>query len=808
MKVSLSWLKEYTPIKRSAADLAEALTLVGLAVDAVVDRYRFLDTVLVGRVLSVEAHPAADRLTVCQVDTGRGTLPVVCGAPNVAPGLLVPVALPGTAMPNGTTLEAGLIRGQRSEGMLCSAAELTLGAEADAIMILEGNLPLGVPLNTALSLSDPVLEIDLTPNRADCLSMIGVAREAAAIQRTRLTAPNANLKDPDDHIRRMTSVTIHAPDHCPRYVARVIEGVVVKPSPFWLQDRLLSVGLRPINNIVDVTNFVMLECGQPLHAFDLDCLAENRIVVRTASQGEMFVSLDQKERELDHEMLMICDGAKPVAIAGVMGGLNSEIRSDTRRVLIESACFDPLSVRKTSKKLGLGTDASRRFERGVDPAGTVAAADRAAALMEKVSGGRVVSGVIDAHPRPWTPKTIGLSVRRTHQLLGTRVPKKKIAQMLCSIGFQADSAPRRDELRITVPSFRVDVSRPEDLIEEVARLSGFDTIPTTFPRLPAGKRPPADRQELRQQIKTALTGLGFTEVITYSFVHGLSCDRLMLPADDPRRQTVAVLNPLAEDQSVMRSSLVPGLLETLRFNLAQQTRRLKIFEIGKIFLQLPDADLPEEPEMIAGLWSGPRYPLSWHAKDTPCDFYDLKGAVEGLLGALKLQAVEVVQTPDAQCFYTRPGHSGRILAGGREIGIIGELNAKIRTTFDLRQTAFLFEVELEALEAQLSETRYQMRTLKFPAVARDITLIVDRSLEAQAVLTAVNSMNLDLLESIQLFDVFSGGPIPADKRSLSFRLTYRSPEKTLEDSEVNERHQLVTDRLLAVFQATLPGGLG
>jgi phenylalanyl-tRNA synthetase beta chain len=806
MKVSLSWLKEYTPIKLSATDLAEALTQVGLAVDAVVDRYRFLDTVLVGRILSVAAHPAADRLTVCEVDTGRSVLPVVCGAPNVAPGLLAPVALPGTSMPNGAVLQSGLIRGQRSEGMLCSSTELTLGEDGAGIMILKGDLPVGACLNTALSLTDPVLEIDLTPNRADCLSMIGVAREVAAIQGTRLTLPQVNPAGADNPIQHLASVTIEAPDHCPRYVARLLEDVLVKPSPFWLQDRLLSVGMRPINNIVDVTNFVMLECGQPLHAFDLDRLAGNRIVVRTANQGEKFVTLDQKERELDREMLMICDGEKPVAVAGVMGGLNSEIRSDTRRVLIESACFDALSVRKTSKKLGLGTDASRRFERGVDPAGTAQAAGRAAALMAQVSGGRLVSGVIDAHPRPWTPKTIGLSMRRTHQILGVRVPKKKAAKLLTAIGFQVDSAPRRDELRITVPSFRVDVSRPEDLIEEVARLSGFDTIPTTFPRLPSGERPAAGRIELRERIKTIMTGLGFTEVITYSFIHGRSCDRLRLPADDPRRQTVTVLNPLAEDQSVMRSSLVPGLLETLRFNLAQQTRRLKIFEIGKVFLHRPDAVLPDEPEMIAGMWSGSRDPLSWHVKDTPCDFYDLKGSVEALLGALKLQAVEMTQAPEAQCVYTRPGHSGVIMAGGRQIGLIGELHPDVRDAFDLKQTAFLFELAVGELEALLSETQYRMRSLKFPAVARDITLIVDRSLEARAVLNAVDAMSIDMLESVQLFDVFSGGPVPAGKRSLSFRLTYRSPEKTLEDQEVNALHQFVTQRLLTAFQATLPGG--
>ena len=367
MKVSLSWLSQYTPIRMRAADLAEALTRVGLAVDAVVDRFAFLETVRVGRILSVDPHPAADRLKVCQVDTGRGIVPVVCGAPNARADALAAVALPGTVMPDGSVLESGVLRGQRSEGMLCSAAELALGTAAGEIMILDGTPPVGEPLNRALGLTDPVLEIDLTPNRADCLSIVGVAREVAAIQRTRLTRPTLRLDESDPPAGRLAAVTIEAPDHCPRYAARVVEGVAVGPSPFWLQDRLRSVGLRPINTLVDVTNFVMLETGQPLHAFDLDRLAGQRIVVRTAAAGERFVTLDDKERVLDADMLMICDAEKPVAIAGVMGGQNSEIRDATTRVLIESAWFDPVSVRRTSKRLGLGTDASRRFERGVDP---------------------------------------------------------------------------------------------------------------------------------------------------------------------------------------------------------------------------------------------------------------------------------------------------------------------------------------------------------------------------------------------------------------------------------------------------------
>jgi phenylalanyl-tRNA synthetase beta chain len=810
MKVSLSWLNDYTPIKMAPAELAEALTCVGLAVDAVVDRYRYLDTVRVGRVIAVDSHPAADKLTVCRVDTGQGVVDIVCGAPNVKPGILAPVALPGTLLPNGTTLTAGIIRGQRSEGMLCSDAELALGPEAGAIRVLDAGLKVGTPLNTALSLSDPVLDLDLTPNRADCLSIIGVAREVAAIQKTRLSCPTPLRDAPgsDERIHRLASVSIASPEHCPRYAARVLENVAVGPSPAWLQERLLSVGLRPINNIVDVTNFVMMEWGQPLHAFDLDRLAGQRIVVRTAAAGEAFVTLDGRPRTLDTEMLMICDGEKPVAVAGVMGGLNSEIESGTTRVLIESACFDPVSVRKTSKKLGLSTDASRRFERGVDPQGTVRAATRAAALMAEVSTGSIVGGVIDANPRPWSARPIRLSVRRTRQILNTAVSKTKMARLLSAIEFTTEASSERDELMVTPPSFRVDVARPEDLIEEVARLSGFDRIPTTYPPIPAGERPPAPRLNLRRRIQSLLTGFGFAEVITYSFIHAQSTDRLRLPADNPRRRTVALMNPLSEEQSVMRSSLIPGLLETLRYNLFQQVRNVKIFETGKVFIASGASELPEEPEIIAGLWSGARTPLSWHGKEIPCDVYDLKGALEGLLRALKLEEVAFTRMADDACCYTRPGASAHIRAGDRIIGIIGEIDPAVGTSFGLKQAAFVFELDADALQAALSETKYRMRIPRFPALVRDITLILDQRVETQEVLEAARSLKMAkmvLLESIELFDVFSGDPIPAGRKSLSFRLTYRSPETTLEDEDVREVHQALTEHLVATFHARLPG---
>ncbi|MEJ5358596.1 MAG: phenylalanine--tRNA ligase subunit beta [Desulfobacterales bacterium] len=806
MKISLSWLSQYTAIRRSPSEIAEALTRAGIAVDAVVDRFRYLEGVRVGRIVGLAPHPNAPRLTVCRVETGEERpRSIVCGAPDLRVGLLVPAALPGAVLPDGTSVAETAVRGVPSEGMLCSAGELGLGADRGGLLELPAGLPVGEALHRALGLSDPVLELDLTPNRGDCLSLIGVAREVAALQGTRLRLPRVRLVENGPPVAERAAVAIEAPEACPRYVARVVEGVTIGPSPFWLQDRLLSVGMRPINNIVDVTNFVMLECGQPLHAFDLDRLADRRIVVRTARAGERFVTLDGRGRTLEEGMLLICDGRGPVAVAGVMGGLDSEIRGETTRVLIESACFEAGSVRRTAKRLGLPTEASRRFEKGVDPTGTVRAADRAAQLMAEIAGGRVARGVIDAHPRPWTPQPIRLDLERTARFLGVAFPKARIRRLLRSIGFEVAPGASRRELRVTPPPFRPDVSRPEDLAEEIARLAGFDEIPVTVPALPAAGVRPFAREELRRRLRDVLNGLGFTEVITYSFIDLRDGERLRLSADDPRRLPVALLNPIAEDQSVLRTSLLPGLLHTLRFNLDQQTRRVKIFEVGKVFLPRQGAELPAEPERLAGLWSGPRAILSWHERETPCDFYDLKGTLEALLDALHAPEVRFAALADAACDATRPGRSARILAAGEVLGFVGEIHPRVRSAFDLKQEAFVFELDLEALERRVGGLRHRQPVLRFPAAVRDLTVILDAGIEAQAVLEAIREAAPAWLEQAGLIDVFSGPPIPAGERSLTFRLSYRSGERTLEDSAVNAAHAEMTARVLARFGGRLPG---
>jgi phenylalanyl-tRNA synthetase beta chain len=809
MKVSWSWLTRYVEVDLTPAQVAEALTMVGLEVASVTDRYGFLETVRVGRIVQVSPHPRADRLKCCQVDVGDGIQNIVCGAPNAAPGLLAPCALPGTEMPGGRVLKAEAVRSVISEGMLCSAFELGLGADAGGLMRLDDQLAVGTPLNQALGLHDPVLEIELTPNRPDCLSILGVAREVAAICSRPLAPPPVPALPEGDDIHRETSVQILAPEHCPRYAARLIFEVAVGPSPDWLQDRLRSVGLKPINNVVDVTNFVMMELGQPLHAFDFDRLRGRRIVVRTAVEGEIFATLDERQRRLTADTLMICDAEGPVGIGGVMGGLDSEILPATTRVLLESACFDPVSIRKTAKRFNLATDAAYRFERGVDPHGTITALNRAAALIAEVAGGRPVPGHIDAHPRPAPQTVIALDIHRANRRLGTELDGGRIETLLEEIGFRVSNKDS-DHLEVKVPSFRVDVSRSEDLTEEIARRHGYEKIATTHPALPAGGRRPATAFALRQHMRVLMAGLGFAEVITYSFVHQDSSDRLRLADDDPRRRQVAIRNPLSEDQAVMRTSLIPGLLETASRNIAMGNRHLKLFEVGKIFVAAEDdlARLPEETQMLAALWTGQRQGEHWsqgrQERQAPCDFFDLKGVVEALLERLGVAGVRFWAPAVEHCSCTRPGVSAWINVDDDRIGFLGEVHPDTRAAFDLKQPAFVFELNLPLLSKRITNGRQSQPIPRFPAITRDMTLIVDAAVESARLAEAIAAADEPLVERVTLFDQYIGDPIPAGRKSVSLRIMYRSDQGTLVDEQINPLHQKITERLLASFGAALP----
>ena len=803
MKASISWLKDYTPINMDVYPLAKALTMAGLEVETVTDRFGYLERVVVGRIIEIEPHPNADKLKLCKVDVGKQMLAVVCGAPNVSNDILAPIALPGTVFPNGFTLEKSIIRNVESEGMICSEAELGLGKDKSGIMILNPSLHIGDKLSKALKLSDAVIEVDLTPNRPDCLSIIGVAREICGIQKTKIQYPDMSLSDSGDDISGFTSVTINAPDHCPRYAARLLTDITIGPSPLWLADRLKSVGMKSINNIVDITNFVLMETGQPLHAFDYDSLAENRIVVRRANEGEVFTTLDMNERKLTSDMLMICDGEKPVAVGGVMGGLNSEIEETTTKVLIESAYFDPVSIRRTSKKLGLSTEASHRFERGVDPEGIVSALNRAARLMAEIGGGKLIDGIIDEYPKKIPAKTITLKIKETNRLLGTDLDRDGIKDLLESIEFSVIKI-NPDTLKVAPPSFRVDIERPEDLMEEVARLSGYDNIPTTFPAMPAKARKPLKRLDARSRIMHLMTGFGFSETINYSFINRLSCDHLNLPSNDYRRNTVNILNPLSEEQAVMRTSLVPGLLETVCRNISKQQKNLKLFEIGKIYIKKGRDNLPEETEILAGLWTGVRRDASWYAKETPCDFFDIKGVVEGLLKGLNIDSIRFSGLADDLCVYTKPGYTARIFSDKKLLGLVGDLHPLVLRNFDLVQSVYIFELNIDSLIKIMPETRQSKPIPRFPAVPRDITIIVNKNTESGAILECIENIQEQLIENIHLFDVFTGDPIPSGKKSVSIRVTYRSSKKTLEDEDVGNIHKTIANRLIKEFDAGLP----
>ncbi len=799
MKVTYKWLQDYVDLDISPGELGDRLTLVGLEVEELEDRYAYLDQVVVARVAEVEQHPRSGHLKVCRVETGQQAFQVVCGAPNVKAGMISALALVGVELPNGTVVGETEIRGVTSTGMLCSEAELVVGPDASGIIELPGGSRLGQSLKQTLNLEDWVYEIGITPNRPDCLSIIGVAREAAGLLGKPLRLPAFQLQESGEKTAALTSVTIQDPEHCPRYVARVIRGLKIGPSPFWLVDRLAGVGLRSINNVVDITNFILMELGQPLHSFDMDNLAGGRIVVKLAGEGDRFVTLDGQERILGPQMLMICDAERPVAVGGVMGGLNSEIVPETTNVLLESAYFNPVSIRRTSKTLGLSTEASFRFERGIDPAGCLFAANRAAALISQLAGGTVAPEALDENPITYKKTVLPFSPAKCNAFLGTDFPVEAVTGSLKAIGLGVSGGG--ESLEIDVPPFRVDLEREVDIFEEVARLVGFDKVPVTRPAAKALPHPDAPSRQLRAEARNILEGLGLSEVINYSFISEDFCDRLGLPEDDHRRRTVRILNPLSEDQALMRTTLVPGLLDSLRRNQSHRVMDLALYEIGATFLRLPDEELPDEQLYIAGLLSGGRNALSWHHKPAPVDFFDAKGVVEDLLEGLNMpEAVFLRQDLPA---YYESASSAAIQINGRTVGWLGRIAARTAEIFELRETPYVFELNVGALlDVRCGVPQYQSLP-RYPFVERDLAVVMDVSVPAGQVVDFIQGLGEELLTEVTLFDAYEGKQVGEGQRSLAFRLTYRSPERTLTDEEVNTVHQRITEKVIEAFAASL-----
>jgi phenylalanyl-tRNA synthetase beta chain len=786
MRLSLNWLSDFVDLNLEAQALADRLTMAGFEVEAVEVVTPEFSGVVVGKVLNVDRHPQADRLQVAEVTTGSQTYRVVCGAPNVAAGALYPFAPPGATLAGGHKLKAAKLRGVLSEGMLLAEDELGLSADHVGLMEIPQDLALGRDFAEALGLADTVLEIAVTANRPDCLSVLGLAREVAALLDLPLRHPEVAVALPGEP-ELNARVTILDPVHCPRYAARLMAGLTVAPSPFWLRRRLELAGLRAINNLVDVTNYVLLEFGQPLHAFDFERLRGGEIIVRLPKSGERrFTTLDGQERELTAETLLICGGEGPVALAGIMGGLDSEVTGETTRVLLESAYFNPRTIRRTAKRLGLSTEASYRFERGVDPDGVIHALERATQLMCQVGHGRVAAGRLDEYPAPIQHPRLNLRVSRANQVLGTDLNSEQMLHLLRRLHLPA-LAVDGENLALQVPPFRGDLEREVDLIEEIARLAGFDAIPVTLPRGEVATPRPGREVRLLAAARQLLEGLGFFEVITYAF----QPDRLgsllgAAEAEAPLR----LANPLSEEQAMMRTSLLPGLLDTLRRNALKQTMDVRLFEISKVFTPRAGEDLPLEEHWLAGLVYGAREDAGWNTLRTPVNFFDLKGMVENLLEGLLVP--EVTFTPDALPEYLRYG--ARVLAGKRDLGVLGELRPDIAEKLDLEGDIFAFNLNFGAICQSSIPPRFSPLP-RYPAVYRDIALVLPDNLPAARVAEALYAHGRPWLVEARLFDVYAGDPVPAGKRSLAFRLSYRDPERTLTDDLVNSHHQALVAAL-------------
>jgi phenylalanyl-tRNA synthetase beta chain len=786
MKAPLSWIREFAPVEAAADELARRLPIAGLQVEEVIRTGSGIEGVVVGKVLEINEIPGATKIIHVTVDAGDGPREIVCGARNFAVGDLVPVAVPGAKLPSGMEIARREMQGKVSDGMLCSALELGISDDHSGILVLEGEHKLGQDVREALSLDDEILDIDITPNRPDLLSVAGIAREIAALYELPFAVPPPELRDGGPPVDERASVRVEDPKGCPRYLARVITDIRVPPSPWWMQRRLLACGMRPISGPVDVTNYVLLERGHPLHAFDLAALRGRAIVVRRPRKGEeRFTTLDGAERTLSKEDVVICDAEGPVAVAGIMGGASSEVGENTTEILLESAYFSPERVLRTARRLGLRTEASVRFERGADPEAVSSAAERAAALLAEVCGGSVARGALDVYPKPVKPKPIRLRVARTNELLGVTIPAPEMASSLRPLGCVVGSQTRTS-LRVLPPTFRPDLRTEIDLVEEIARRYSYDRFPTTLPS--SGRAGGLSRdQQLRRLARRLLLGYGLAEAHTLSMLPPRFPDRLALPVEHPWRKTLVIANPLSEEESVLRPSLLPGLLLAAARNVARRNTTVALFEIGAAFVPT-DAELPDEPLRAAWLLTGPA-PDGWHGTHRTLDFFDAAGALERLVEGLGVSGVtrEAIDVAPMH-----PGRSARLVIDGLDIGVVAELHPRAARALDLMDRVAVGEIDLAPLFSAAREAA-SGDLPRFPPVSRDLALLVPAETPATTVRGTVREAAGDLLEDIAVFDVYRGAEIGADRASLAFSLSFRHPDRTLTDAEVSERMTAVEE---------------
>jgi phenylalanyl-tRNA synthetase beta chain len=798
MKVSLNWLKDYVNITLSAKELAGRLTMSGNEVGRIDVVGGSWEHVFVGQVTALDKHPNADRLKLVTIDLGTERMTVVTGAPNMEVGQKVPFAKVGARLIDGHTgevaeLKPAKIRGVKSEGMACSEKELGISDNHQGIMILPADAPVGVPLSQYLG--DTIYDIKVTPNRADCLSVIGIASEVAALTSQPTHIPDPGYAEEGEPIHNFISVEIADPNLCSRYCASLVTGVKIGPSPQWMQQRLIAGGMRPISNVVDITNYVMLEYGQPLHSFDYSQIRGKKIIVRRAQNDEILYTLDNMERNLNPDMLVIADQKEPVALAGVMGGANSEVIEHTTAILLESANFNNISIRRTSIKLNLRSEASSRFERGLSPELAPIALRRATQLLLELAGGKAAKGIADVYPGKKEPKPVLLPKERVGRVLGLELSTERVQKVLESLGFGCKAAGTSGDLMVTIPYWRTDVRMADDLVEEIARIIGYDEIPTTLLSSQIPQQVPAPMLALKEQIRDLLVGCGMQEVITYSLVSQATLDKV-----DPQHKlgpALRVANPMSLEQEYLRTSLRPGLLATFASNEKHEKDGIKLFEVSRVYLHRAN-DLPEEREMLVGILGGPRLERSWLSGEDTIDFFDAKGILETVLNRLKVKAS--FQPAEDQILLA--GKTAEVVVAGQKVGVVGEVHPKTAALFDIStQPIILFEIDLVKL-LSLTAAVYRYRPIpRFPGNTRDIALIVDNSLAASRVQEVIESF--PLVDQVTLFDVYSGEQVPQGKKSLAFSIRYQSAERTLTDEEVNQAHQQIIDRLQRDFGAIL-----
>ncbi len=788
MNTSLSWIKAYVPgLDVTAQEYTDAMTLSGTKVEGYEILDADLDKIVIGQIDKIEKHPDADKLIVCQVNVGNESVQIVTGANNVHEGDKVPVVLdggrvagghePGSRVAGGVKIKKGKLRGIESSGMMCSIEELGSNrdmypeAPEEGIYIFPEDAEVGASAVEALGLNDVVFEYEVTSNRVDCFSVVGIAREASATFgrdfKPPMVTPTGNEEDVNDYIK----VSVRNKDLCPRYCARVVKNIKIGPSPKWMQRRLASVGIRPINNLVDITNYVMEEYGQPMHAYDLDTIAKGEIIVRNAEKGEKFTTLDGQEREMDESVLMICDGEKSIGIAGIMGGENSMITDDVKTMLFEAACFDGTNIRKSSKKIGLRTDASGKFEKGLDPNNAKAAIDRACQLVEELGAGEVVGGIADVYGKERKPVRVPFDADEINRLLGTEISKEEMLGYFQKIGLTFDE----EKSEVIAPTFRQDLFRLADLAEEVARFYGYDNIPTTLPRGEATTGKLSFKLRVEEIARDIAEFCGFSQGMTYSFESPKVFDRLRIPEDSPLRRTVEIMNPLGEDYSIMRTTSLNGMLTSLASNYNRRNKNVRLYELGNIYLpkELPLTELPEERmQFTMGMYGDG-------------DFFSMKGVVEEFFEKIGLYKKEVYD-PKSGKPYLHPGRQADIIYDGVTVGYLGEIHPDVADTYGIGTKAYVAVLDMPEIVKRASFDRKYTGIARYPSVTRDISMVMPKEILVGQVEEVIEKKGGAYLESYALFDLYEGAQIKAGYKSVAYSIVFRAKDKTLEDGEVTE----------------------